>query len=86
LWWAAAKSSLVLHPPTRLGFADGFRPHPPDPHRAPRHPRCLRQRPVAGTGAETLTYAVTATGSYYIIVDSYLPSEYGCYEFQVSVQ
>lgn len=41
---------------------------------------------VAGTGAETLTYTATTTGSYFIIVDSYLPSEYGCYEFQVSVQ
>ncbi len=41
---------------------------------------------VAGTGAETLTYTATTTGSYYIIVNSYLPSEFGCYEFQVSVQ
>ncbi len=41
---------------------------------------------VAGTGAETLTYTATTTASYYLIVNSYLGSEYGCYELQVSVQ
>lgn len=41
---------------------------------------------VAGTGAESLSYVVPTTGTYYIIVDSYIPGESGCYALQVGVQ
>ncbi|HUH01878.1 MAG TPA: PPC domain-containing protein, partial [Kofleriaceae bacterium] len=41
---------------------------------------------VAGTGPESLSYLVPTTGTYYIIVDSYVPSANGCYGLQVGVQ
>lgn len=41
---------------------------------------------VAGTGPESVSYVAPTTGTYYVIVDSYIDSAKGCYGLQVGVQ
>jgi hypothetical protein len=40
----------------------------------------------AGSDPETVTWSVTGAGTYYVVVDSYLPSVYGPYSLHVRLQ
>jgi hypothetical protein len=40
----------------------------------------------AGTSAESVSYVVATTGTYYVIVDSWTSTAFGCYGLQVGVQ
>ena len=41
---------------------------------------------MTGSQPETLDYAITADGTYYIVVDSYIPSVYGAYTLAVTLE
>ena len=41
---------------------------------------------TVGAGTETATFTTTAAGTYFIVVDSYLPTVYGTYSLNVRVQ
>lgn len=50
-------------------------------------PTCLDGTDSAtGAGTEIATFTTTAAGTYFIVVDSYLPSVYGAYSLNVRVQ
>jgi len=41
---------------------------------------------VVGSGTETITYTVPNPATYYIVVDSYISTEYGCFTLNVRLQ